>query len=844
MDTGPLLHSPGPKKSKRNKKQKFEDVDVPSIKQLKEGKKYKKEVTPVKLSKPDIKNKKDRVKQNNAVDERPVGAQVPNHDDWVMKPVSGVDLVSKEAVVTGDGKHVLINSTDKVLVYSTASGKMVRQLNTGKVLAVQKSDKEGEVVVATKRKICTWNFMEVKIVKKYPLRFDTIKKFQLKDILDIFVPEKFAETKEILICVKGDKKTPLYRMDVVNNNCVRIFENVKVGSVHIGENGNLVCAISDHKDHGYKDSTLLMYDRNLLKVMSVHTDKARPFTCAKVHPVSKVVACGDTSGRIQIFSGLEQQQPAKNVLHWHSLPVGGVCWSGEGGVLYSGGGEAVLVKWSQEEGSKPSFVPRVGGAVVGLGGGGGVTVLQLDSNRLVVVDRMSDTVMGLVGGLARNKNGWPAGLNRDREKLVMNGGVGLVQVYNTNTGQTHSLDITQQTHLTKERNVVPHNSEVERIAVSSCGQYLATVDCMWASITRTTLKLWTWSQAIGNYCLNTQVDCPHEPGVISLSFQPTTLPHPPMLLSVGGDSKAKLWQLGSSWSCVSCLSFRQLAAASGGWSSDGTVVGVAFGHIVTLWDTDSNLRTTLAVEDSMEPITSLVFGSNSTVRQLYTSSSSSVVVWDLLTLSPEWTLSLTPSPHTSLSTSPSSPLLALVQKDTITIVSPLTKSIIKTFQNTNCTGGATWVPNKVSGSSLFFLTYSGQLTKIGPPSKAVTLTPMQTQPNVFQTLLSKSGVASKETLSMTQYTRTKIMHDIEALLSLPLHTVPPPSQLRTTLVRNRLLALPKLRRGKVVENANEMKDEDKMKKLMKIEDVFKFEEKETEPLDLKSFCKLLKKSTL
>ena len=48
----------------------------------------------------------------------------------------------------------------------------------------------------------------------------------------------------------------------------------------------------------------------------------------------------------------------------------------------------------------------------------------------------------------------------------------------------------------------------------------------------------------------------------------------------------------------------------------------------------------------------------------------------------------------------------------------------------------------------------------------------------------------------------------------------------------------------MVENNNEKKDDVKMKKLMKIEDVFKFEEKEPEPLDLKSFCKLLKKSTL
>ena len=40
---------------------------------------------------------------------------------------------------------------------------------------------------------------------------------------------------------------------------------------------------------------------------------------------------------------------------------------------------------------------------------------------------------------------------------------------------------------------------------------------------------------------------------------------------------------------------------------------------------------------------------------------------------------------------------------------------------------------------------------------------------------------------------------------------PPPSQLITTLVKNRLLALPKLRRGKVVENNNEKKDDVKMK---------------------------------
>ena len=36
-------------------------------------------------------------------------------------------------------------------------------------------------------------------------------------------------------------------------------------------------------------------------------------------------------------------------------------------------------------------------------------------------------------------------------------------------------------------------------------KYLGTVDCVWATITRTTLELWTQSLVVKNYYLNTQV---------------------------------------------------------------------------------------------------------------------------------------------------------------------------------------------------------------------------------------------------------------------------------------------------------------------------------------------------
>jgi hypothetical protein len=197
------------------------------------------------------------------------------------------------------------------------------------------------------------------------------------------------------------------------------------------------------------------------------------------------------------------------VLHWHSLAVAGLAWSEEGATLYSGGGEAVLCKWRPADGNKPQFVPRLEAPVVALGGGGGLTVLQLANNSLVLLDRQEDRVRGVVGGLARSETGWPAGLAVDRDRLLLNGCVGKVQVWSgRGGGRVHSIDITGQNYLTKERLAAPHNSEVERLAVSRCGRHLATLDCQWSAVPRVTLRLWTFDPALENFSLNTQVRQP------------------------------------------------------------------------------------------------------------------------------------------------------------------------------------------------------------------------------------------------------------------------------------------------------------------------------------------------
>merc|ERR1712051_1150558 len=75
--------------------------------------------------------------------------------------------------------------------------------------------------------------------------------------------------------------------------------------------------------------------------------------------------------------------------------------------------------------------------------------------------------------------------------------------------------------------------------------------------------------------------------------------------------------MGSSWTCVSSLQLRGLEASGGDWSEDGSVLGVAFEHLVTLWDTSSRLRSTLSVQGGHENVSKVCFGKGASARLVF-----------------------------------------------------------------------------------------------------------------------------------------------------------------------------------------------------------------------------------
>ena len=618
-----------------------------------------------------------------------------------------------------------------------------------------------------------------------------------------------------------------------------IFKNVTLDTQHIGDNNNSLVSLSNHTVHGFQKSTFVCYDRNIAQVQCFNTDKERPFTIVRCHPLEKTIACGDTSGRILIFSGIDVKdefRPAKSILHWHSLPVTGLSWSLEGGHLFSGGGERVLCKWFPNAHSKPTFLPRLGSDIMGIIVSESSTALKLQNNSVLILDRQ-DKPSGELAGLSRNSSGWPAGLSWDsRSKtLLLNGNVGHVQVFNPHTKDTYSIDITQQNYLTKEREKSPFNAEVTQVAVSSCGMYLCTMDCCWTPVERINLKFWHFDPSCQRFTLSTIVDTPHPHGVNALKFQENSSSSVPLLLSCGNDKSAKVWILESStWACKNSIDYRGLNCLGGAWSTDGSVIALAFEHILTVWDSEMRLRTTL-LNEKKDLVTRLEFGKGTNHSSfLYSATDSLVSIWDLMSIECKWSIQLRGC--LNVLSDPVSGKVALITKDAIRLVDPINNVVTHKFTDVNATGGAVYVTSN-NQSVLYFLTYNGLIKSIGFKVKKDDFKNVKFAEKLKNPLflVKASAVIPME---ISAEVPGSVPDDIGTILSVPLHAIPSNSALAHSFLANRLLALPKTQVLMNLAPGEDLQIET-LNQIKKIREVFTRENKSLE-LDFKSFCTLIK----
>ncbi|KAJ9513792.1 hypothetical protein QJQ45_020871, partial [Haematococcus lacustris] len=468
----------------------------------------------------------------------------------------------------------------------------------------------------------------------------------------------------------------------------------------------------------------------------------RPYTCLALSADDSVLAAGDDSGRILIWRDLAAALPEEKraglhsgklrpkaplpctTLHWHAAAVGCLAFSPDAVFLRSGGQEAVMVQW-QLDGSKPTFLPRLGGALLGL--------THCPSDPALLLVRQANNTLRLVEGSVVGVAPLPpqASAAQAARATTLHPRSGLLLLPTAHT-QLQLYDCWRQRHVALvqvcSRNPVTSTGGqgaggaeaggaalepwVSHALFCSSGAALVTVDLrqgaggggkqadgegaagQWGGAGpgpgEATLRFWdaVVSAAPGagspGWALNTRVDDPHRGPLSSLSCHPSS----DLVVSTGGGQQGglarpgggctefRVWERvptarrpGSSltapscWRCRSVGSYQGAVLGGSAWSPDGSLLALAAGRRVTLWEPLGCrlLRTLPGPTDCLgpggaeaRPMEQLAF--TTTAPYLVGSSGHWLVVWDLLSGSIAWALPLTAC---SLAADPAGDLFAV-----------------------------------------------------------------------------------------------------------------------------------------------------------------------------------------
>lgn len=288
-------------------------------------------------------------------------------------------------------------------------------------------------------------------------------------------------------------------------------------------------------------------------------------TCVRCHPLEQLVATGDELGRIfvwrSLFAGGRGVQPLTRLYHWHHTAVTALCFSETGSQLYSGGREAVLVRWALAGGAEQrSFLPRVSGVPVHLavGQANQKIALATDDNGIQVLNSQFKPIAVVQNftWVAEDRTvteKFPIGLRVSPRTgaLMLNGRVGHLQFFSTHTRSLlYNLDTTGQNRLSLETAKVLYNTCITHAAVGF--GWLVTAELLddHQTAVEVRLKFWQFATSSQAWVLNTQVELPHEGGLTALELTEGALAggvaesdDGVVCATAGKDNVVKLWTL-------------------------------------------------------------------------------------------------------------------------------------------------------------------------------------------------------------------------------------------------------------------------------------------------------------
>lgn len=354
----------------------------------------------------------------------------------------------------------------------------------------------------------------------------------------------------------------------------------------------------------WQKRSLFIADKN--STQFIQHDIQTPINVVACHPGEDLIATGDIIGRIMLWRNFHQKYPVREELHWHHQIVLSLAFSQSGTMLYSGGVECVLVKWTiNNKCIEKEFLPRLAGSVrqISVNPKQDKLAISTDDNAIQIINSnltqllsIQDFTIASSYDLGQS-DPFPCGIKVDprNHHLVTNGRLGHLQFFSTKTMKLlFNMDICNRNVIPRQRKLNIFSHQVTHVAFA--GKWMATVE-NWndrINYPESSLKFWKFLDGQQTYSLHTQIEQPHEKEVNFLEFPQKQLEGLEICVTGGHDKCIRVWSLEKSenvknpkyiWLCIEQLSYKNLPIYSMSFSQDSTLLAAGFGNILCLYDT-------------------------------------------------------------------------------------------------------------------------------------------------------------------------------------------------------------------------------------------------------------------
>ncbi|POM65988.1 WD40 repeat-like protein [Phytophthora palmivora] len=582
-------------------------------------------------------------------------------------PSSGrVGLAATTLVYSADGRYVFQRQAHVVRVLHAKSGRVLHEcVRNGskshvRALALHPHNSLQLLAAYEDGYIVVWDFVEQKTLVELDVKAPVL-----------WMASSRTSPSQLLLVIEGQDNWSLVEFSLKKKKRGRVlFQNSKLqfqtaalqsytspqgeadlavpGDYLVLVAGNKMVTIWLHHQPGAKDSSSRIYTMQKLNHL-------RDVTCVAVSPTQREFSIGDSIGQIYRYHQLGQNgESAASAakMHWHSHAVHSIQYSSDGQFLLSGGEECVLVSWQLETGRR-AYLPRLPASVevIAPRQDGGVYVVGLADNVLFQYNPVTREQEWEARGLARAGNSAVNSLPTRQlvvdplsKSLVLNGssGAGVLQFYEPFADRVlQTLLLSERNQVTRTEDEVLPTLQASHSCFSSRGGDLVTLHAPTTTKRGDEQALRFWTRRVdGSFFVNTAVDAPHgRTRVTSMAFSPSQNGDCVVTADVKGDFK--VWQKvateagGASWNCQSVVRFRDEPVTAVSFARDGSLLAVAYGNKLTLWDVATHsLRRVIPSADGQK-ITQIVFpGINSPYVVAVTKNQ--VQVWSLLSLSLWW----------------------------------------------------------------------------------------------------------------------------------------------------------------------------------------------------------------